>query len=330
MAKKAWLWFSLFLIASLVLVACSEAQTEERPPLKIEWTDWEGDYTLLVAQELGLFEKYGVEVEPVYYENFSNAIPDMGSRKVDGGLFGINDMLTASSLTTVKTVAVYDSGGTVAVVSLAEINSVADLKGKKVGALLGSYGDLFVREMLSSAGLTLNDIELVNLDPSEILTALNNQSIAAGYVWAPLDQQAVIEGHKILFSQSAGLMAPDVIVFRGEVVEERPEDIRSFLTAWFEAVAFRKSNPQESQKIIANVTGKPLSEITLEPDITLYSREDNLQFFNQDTARSDSIYALAQLNLDFKVTRGDITIPPDLNLILDPSFLQHSVVGQGQ
>ena len=330
MAKKAWLWFTLLLVASLILAGCTTTQQVQHPPLRVEWTDWDGDYTLLVAKEMGFFEKYGVEVEPVYYASFSKATPDIASRKLDGGLFGIQDMLTATSVTEVKTVAVYDSGGTVAVVSSSTVSGVADLKGKKVGAMLGSYGDLFVRQMLRTAGLTIKDIEMVNLDPSQVPAALSSGSIAAGYVWAPLDQQAVSEGHKILYTQTAATLSPDVIVFSADVVDERPDDVRAFLNAWFDAVAYRESNPEESQKILVSATGKSLSEVARNPDLKLYTREDNLQFFAQDAARTDTIYDLAQLSLDFKITRGDITFPPNLNEILDPAFLQPAAVGQAQ
>jgi NitT/TauT family transport system substrate-binding protein len=330
MVKKHWHWFSFVLIAALVLTGCVSANTEKRPPLRVEWTDWEGDYTLLIAQEKGFFAKYGVEVEPVYYATYSKAIPDLASSYLDAGLFSIQDMLAANSVTKVKTVAVYDSGGTVAVVARSEIASVADLKGKKVAAVLGSYGDMFIREMLSSAGMTLNDIELVNLDPSQVPAALTNESISAGYVWAPLDQQALKEGHKILYTQTAALLSPDVIVFHADVVEQRPDDVRAFITAWFEAAEFRQSNPQESQKIIASITGKPLSEIAPNPDLKLYNRAENQQFFSQDAARDDTIYALAKQSLDFKILRGDLTFLPDLNVILDPSFLQTPAVSQAQ
>lgn len=330
MFKKTWHWVSFLAIFALLLAGCASSQVVERPPLRVEWTDWDGDYTLLVAKEKGFFEKYGIEVETIYYENFSKVIPDLASNGLDAGLLSLQDMLSADAVTPVKTVAAYDSGGTVAVVARSEITSVADLAGKKVAAVPGSYGDMFVRQMLSSAGLSLKDIELVSLDPSEVPGALTNGTIAAGYVWAPLDQEALLVGHKILYTQTTGLISPDVIVFRADVTEQRPDDVRAFLNAWFEAVAYRQSNPQESQKIIASITGSALNDISSTPNLILYNREDNLQFFSQDAARSDTIYDLAGQSVQFKILSGDITFLPDLNVIIDPSFLQSPAVSQSQ
>lgn len=322
MAKKVWLWFSFLLIASLIAAGCTGPQTVQRPPLKVEWTDWEGDYTLLVAQEKGFFEKHGVAVEPVYYGTFSKAIPDLSAHKLDAGLFGLSDVFTASRVAEIKTVAIYDSGGTVAVVSSTAINTVADLKGKKVGVVFGTYGEMFVRQMLSSAQLTIKDVELIQVDPEGVPAALSNNAISAGYVWAPLDQQAVKDGHKILYSQVAGLLSPDVIVFRADVVESRPDDVRAFLDAWFEAADFRNNNPEESRQIIAKITNQDLAEVSESTDLKLYSREENLQFFNSDPAKEDTIYNFARANLDFRIVRGDITFLPDLEAIFDPSFLK--------
>jgi len=248
----------------------------------------------------------------------------MASNKLDAGLFAIGDLLDVSRLVDVKMVGIYDSGGTVAIVSRNEIESVADLAGQKVGVILGSYGEMLVRQMLISAGMSLRDIQLVNMDPSEVISGMTNQSIAAGYVWAPLDQDAVRAGHKVLYTQTADTLAPDVIVFREDVVTERPDDIRAFLNAWFEAVEFRNNNPEEARQIIANATHKPVSSIPLTPDATLYTREDNLKFFSKDLSDQSSIYDMAQSNLNFRISRGDVTIPPDLEDILDPSYLKPS------
>jgi ABC-type nitrate/sulfonate/bicarbonate transport system substrate-binding protein len=234
MLKNARPGFFFLLIASFFFAGCSSPTPQSYPPLKVEWTDWDGDYTLLVAQEQGFFEKFGVEVEPVYYADFGNSTPDLASHKLDAGLFSIQDMLTASRVTALKMVAVYDSGGKVAGIS----------------------------------------------------------------------------------------RAPDVIVFRADVIADRPDDVRAFLNAWFEAVAFRHANPQESQKIIASITQKPLSEIARNPDLKLFNREDNLKYFSQDPTRQDTIYAVANTHLAFEINRGDLTFLPGLEEIIDPSFLK--------
>ncbi len=64
-----------------------ETDAASRPPLRVEFTEWWGDYTLIIAQQQGFFQKHGVPVEMVYYPVYSRALPDLAARRIDGGLF---------------------------------------------------------------------------------------------------------------------------------------------------------------------------------------------------------------------------------------------------
>src|SRR5512135_1459147 len=100
----------LKLLCSFFLVltaACSGAAPKaSTPTLKIAWTNWDGDYTLLVAKQLGYFEKYGIKVEPVRYDTGTKAITDLAGLELDGGLFTMSDLLLGSSLANLKGVMV--------------------------------------------------------------------------------------------------------------------------------------------------------------------------------------------------------------------------------
>ena len=77
-----------FVLALVLLAACADAtSTPSRKPLKVEWTTWQGDYSLLVADEMGFFDQHGIDVELVYYASTTAAIPDLAGAKLDGGLF---------------------------------------------------------------------------------------------------------------------------------------------------------------------------------------------------------------------------------------------------
>lgn len=60
------------------------------------------------------------------------------------------------------------------------ISSFASLKGKKIGVPVGSNAEYVLNEMLVSAGLTLQDVSVINLAPSEIVPAVDKGDIAAG------------------------------------------------------------------------------------------------------------------------------------------------------
>ena len=104
---------------------------------------------------------------------------------------------------------------------------------------------------------------------------------------------------------------------------ERPNDIRAFIQAWNEAVEYRIDNPQEALEIISQATGMSEDELKIDEGETLYSIEDNLRFFEDPSGIDEtSIYYIANFNLNYIIGLGDITRPPDLTTILDPSFLE--------
>lgn len=318
------LMINLLLMAAVFISLGACAPVSSKEPLRVEFTVWWPDYTLVIAKEKGLFDKYGVNVEPVFYngpEEYPKIFTDLPEKKLDGGLLAVGDALVmTSSSVPLKVVGVYDDGGTNTVLAQPDITTVADLKGKKIGVPLDTSYELFVQFMLTSGGLTENDVTFVNMFPEEAEKALANKEIAAGYFWFP----NMAPGSRIIFQKSdAPGLFPDVIVFREEVVKNRPDDIRAFLKAWFEAVEWRKQNVEEARQIIAKYTGLPVDQILPDDQLKLMTLQDNLTIFQQEVSGgSFSLPQAAKMNADFQTQAGFMPNPVDLNIFLDGSFLK--------
>jgi NitT/TauT family transport system substrate-binding protein len=104
------------------------------------------------------------------------------------------------------------------------------------------------------------------------------------------------------------------------VIQQRPEDIRAFIAAWFEAVAYWQENPMEGNAIIAKTLDLKTEEISTE-GLKLLNLEDNLHAFapGPDTT---SLYVSGQVNADFLISSGGLSTAPDMERLLDPSFLK--------
>lgn len=317
-------WVYLLLTAILLLSACGPGLSMEtpRPPLRVAYTDWVGDYIVLVAKEMGFFEKHGVSVEPVYYPTFSDSYTDIAVGKLDAINAVIIDLLPVVENDNLRIVMIADcSEGGDAVVASPQIQTIADLRGKRLGVMLGTFGELFVREMLRKGGLTTSDVRLVGVTPEQVPEAIPDM-IDAGHTWEPHISKALGNGNHIIFSteETPGLF-PDVITFRTQVIKERPEDIRAFIAAWFEAVEYWLANPEAGNALVAAYTGQPAGGISFR-GVRIYSLADNRQAFSQNPGSdTTSIYYVVKLSLDFSISAGYITTPPDLNLLLDPSYL---------
>lgn len=297
------------------------AQTGELQPLRVSWGSWAGDYPLVLADQLGLFEKHGVKVELAYGEVYSTLVSQFAAGTIDTFNCQLGDALLLAERTDMKVVMVLDSSeGADAIITTDVISTPVGLKDKRFGVNVGSVmGELFVYQMLKPYGLSLADLVLVDIQPEDVPLMMGHK-IDAGATWSPYTQRAVEAGNQVLFTSAdvPGLFA-DVIPFRASLIEERPDDVRAFVAALIEAVDFWKDNPQRANAIISQYTGAPSEEITLS-GIKIYNLLDNVRVFQpgQDT---NSLYYSAQLTLDFMVSTNRLTRVPEIENLLDPSFL---------
>jgi NitT/TauT family transport system substrate-binding protein len=309
------------LLVTVFLAACLPTQeTEEiHTPLRVGFTQWWGDYTLLVAKDKGMFEKHGVEVEPVYYDVYSDYILELASGQLDGSSLAMGDIININHITPLKVVGLNDDGGADAIVVGPEIGSIGDLKGKKVGVLLGTQYELMIAEMLRSADMGSGEVTIMDTNPEEAVSALKSGRVQAVYTWEPFLSEALAEGNRVIYPTEKIRLFPDTIVFRASIVKQRPNDIRAFLRAWYEASSYRLQHEGETREIAAKYLGVSAEEIKPDANLRIYSLQDAKTLFS--IQEKNSIYNVTTITSDYLVSIGTITQGIDLLELIDPSYL---------
>jgi NitT/TauT family transport system substrate-binding protein len=313
--------FVLLILLANIPTACAELQAtpSPNPPLRIEFTQWWGDYTLLVAQENGYFEDYGVQVEPVYYDVYSDTYPDLAAGQIDGALIAVGDIININRDAPMKVVAIMDDGGADSIVTGPEINSIQDLKGKTVGVLIGTQYELMISEMLRSANMSMSDVTLVEVNPEDASEALKSNQVQAVYTWEPHLSEAVSNGNKIIYPTEKMRLFPDMIVFRKSIVDERPEDVRAFLKAWFKTVEYRMQHQGETRDIAAKYLGVSPEEVLPDDNLKIHTLDDNKMLFNIQEA--NSIFSITNVTSAYLISIGVSTQQIDPLELLDPAYL---------
>ncbi|MCX7635878.1 MAG: ABC transporter substrate-binding protein, partial [Syntrophales bacterium] len=282
MRRSAVIKVCIHLIFLAMIVALAACGPREQPavkprPLKIGWSAWTGWYPMAIAAERQLFAKHGVDVQPIFYQNYLEVLADLGSGKIDGAFCGLYEALKAN-IPDVKVVLITDySDGAEGLVVTPDIRTPRDLKGKRVGiqgALSGS--EFLVTTYLRRHNMPPKEITFVNVPPDEVLARMP-RDIQGGYTWDPFLSQARARGYRLLFTTAdmKGLVF-DVVAFHGAVTKSRGDQIRRFITAWFEAQRYWEENPDGAAGIIARVTGLKKEEITRE-GYRFFSLQDNQQ-----------------------------------------------------
>lgn len=326
---KSAILVKIVLLALIVsaLASCSggslfQPTPRPLPPLRVEYTFWWGDYTLLVAKEKGFFAEEGVEVEPVYYKIYTDAFSDLAAGQIDAAYLAIGDVMSINRHAPLKVIGLEDDGGYMPIVAQPEIKSISDLKGKTVGTLVGTQYELLVREMLASAGMSAADVNIRNVNPEQVSEALSKNEIQAAFTWEPSTSQAIKEGAHILYPTDNTLrLFPDTIAFRQNVVDQRPQDIQAYMRAMFKAIAYRFNHPEETRQIAAKYLGVPVKQIEADPNLKVYTYEDNLAMYTLPASEANSIFNIAQKTADYLISSGALAIQPNIKSIFTPNFL---------
>jgi ABC-type nitrate/sulfonate/bicarbonate transport system substrate-binding protein len=323
---KHFLWrlCALILFASF-LVSCASPQgaVAEQAPLRVGFASRWGDYTMIVAEQAGFFQQYGVAVQPVFYENSFDALVDMASGQLDGALMSLGDMMSIETHIPIRVVAVSDSGGSGTVVAISTVRNIADLRGRRIGVELGTSNELFVSEMLDRGGLSTDQVNLVNVRPEEMPDAIGSR-VDAGFTWEPFATRATARGNRVLYhpGREAGLF-PTVIAFRQLVLDARADDIKAFNKAWFAAADSRLRNPETTRQIIAAHFGLLAPDLPADQQVQILNRDQNGDYFRKTIAREGyTLFTAGQINAEFLVQIGVLTRMPDLDTLLDSSYLQ--------
>ncbi|MEG5039898.1 MULTISPECIES: ABC transporter substrate-binding protein [unclassified Microcoleus] len=315
---------SIFIIITCwLLFAChsTESLKVKRPPLKVSFISFVGHRPGIIAQEKGFFKAQGIDVELSYVDYLQLQQADFSAGKYDGIGLTLGDfMILSATNPDIQAVMVVDeSTGADVVVAQSDIQTIPSLKGKKLGANLGGFSEVFVTEMLKISKLTSDDVRLVKVDGLEVPQRLQNNAIQAGHTWEPHLSEALKLGAKILFTskQTPGLIL-DLIAFRGEAIRDRPEDIRAFVRGWFQALSYWEANIPEGNALVSKALNIPSNTISFE-GIDLTDFAENQKFFKSDSP--NYIYKTAKKYADFFIRAGNVTRLPNLETLFNSSFL---------
>jgi NitT/TauT family transport system substrate-binding protein len=148
----------------------------------------------------------------------------------------------------------------------AGVETLSDLKGKRVGSIANTSSNFFLREMLRTVGLTMDDITLVPLFPMDLYkTAFADMTVDAITIWEPgaeyaaeaLGEDAVEfsgEGvYRELFNLNTTRQALEDPAMRAKIVE--------FVAALIEASEMLAQDPARAQDLVAASANYRLEDV---------------------------------------------------------------------
>jgi NitT/TauT family transport system substrate-binding protein len=211
-------------------------------PLKVAYSDWPGWTALAIAEQKGWWKDAGVEVELLWFE-YGPSMEAFTAGKVDAVTVTNGDALVtaAGGAKNVAIMLTDFSNGNDMIVAKPGIESLKDLKGKKIGIEVGFVEHLLLLNGLKKAGLSESDVELVLTPTNQTPQVLASGQVDAIGAWQPNSGEALkaVPGAKAIYTSAdePGLIY-DCVVVTPQSLAERRADWVKFVSVWDKVVAY--------------------------------------------------------------------------------------------
>lgn len=283
---------------------------------------------LYVAKEKGWIEEalkeQGVTVNWNDFESGPPMNESLASGSSDIGVMG--DVPTVSAIaagqqTEIVAVAANGPQSYAMLVSQdSDIQSPADLKGKKIGTTIGSTGHNLVDKLLTENQLDINsDIELVNVSTGDVATVLSNGEVDAVAIWEPTVTRNVDSGVARIMGDGSecGLRGVNPIIARAEYAQNNPQVIQVIIEQYARAAAELETMDDDTKARVA-------AYLSLEPEQLLKVSEK----YNYTVAIGEEDIASLQDTIGFLVKIGNLDEEYEIKDYVNTAYLNQAGISQ--
>ncbi|MBE9040071.1 ABC transporter substrate-binding protein [Oscillatoriales cyanobacterium LEGE 11467] len=241
-------FFTIGLLLVLLLNGCNTYFNREPQTLKVGMNRWPGFDVVLYAQEAGLFEKRGLNVELSVFENSQDATRAMIRGNLDAAFVPLWDVMQADpgNDRPAYVLVTNISAGADGIVAQPGIESVKDLRGKKVGAQLGTIDHLILLEALKLNQIDPGSVQIENLSNETTVQWMKEGRLDAAVVWEPLlsDTASAIGGNIIYTTEEVDSLVIDGLAVRSSFIEENRASLTQFILTWFDLMEAVETQPE--------------------------------------------------------------------------------------
>ena len=310
---------SLFVLAAGLVALAAQAQTA----VSIGISGWTGFAPLTLAKEAGLFKKHGLDVTikkiPQKDRHLAIASGDIqcAATTVETWI-----VWNANGVATTQIFQLDKSFGADGMVVKPGISSIKDLKGKTVAASAPGTAPYFTLAwMLAKNGLTLKDVNIVNLEPQAAANAMiaGTANLDAAMTYEPFLSavRAKPEAGKIIATTLDYPMVMDTFGCTPQFLAQNAAAAQGLTNAYFDALAMIKADPKKSFEIMgADVKQTAEAFEKSQSFLRWQDKAANQKFFAGEHAQFSKEAA------DLLLAAGIIRQIPDLTKLADTRFIK--------
>jgi NitT/TauT family transport system substrate-binding protein len=314
---------SLIAIATTLALAATAVTAQAQTAVAIGISGWTGFAPLTLAKEAGLFKKHGLDVtiKKIPQKDRHLAI---ASGDIQCAATTVETWITwnANGVATTQIFQLDKSFGADGMVVKPGINSIKDLKGKTVAASAPGTAPYFTLAwMLAKNGLTLKDVNIVNLEPQAAANAMiaGTANLDAAMTYEPFLSavRANPAAGKIIATTLDYPMVMDTFGCTPKFLADNATAAQGLANAYFDALAMIKAEPKKSFEIMgADVKQTAEAFEKSQGFLRWQDKAANQRFFAGEHAQFSKEAA------DLLLAVGIIKQVPDLTKLADTRFIK--------
>lgn len=248
---------------ALSRLAHGESSTKPR----VAWQSSAQTASYLYARTSGALKNAGVDVEHIKFSAGPPIFAALRSDSVDLAFFAetpASIMLAQGIPAKVISVAA-DYGGAMGLVTGKESNirTVSDLRGKKIAVVRGSAAHYTLGAILRENRMSLNDVELISVDVTNLIPAFQNRNVDAALYWEPWMSRLVQSGGRVLMTNwQAKQPSATMWVARTKWLEQNEATAIAFVKGLDAVNGDIRREPAKVAAVIAEELGLDVASLT--------------------------------------------------------------------
>ena len=254
-------------LIAIVLFAATPAAAQDQLTVVLDWFVNPDHGPIVIAEEQGYFADAGLEVEVIAPADPADP-PKMAAAGRADLAISYQPQLHLQVAEGMPLVRVGTLVATplncLLVLEDGPIGEIADLEGRKVGFSVAGVEEALLSSILETNGLTMDDIELVNVSWSLSPALMSGQVDAVIGAFRNFElNQMEIEGvpGRCFYLEEEGLPAYDELIYVANPETMDADMIRRFLAATEKATQFIVNHPQESWEIFSSTSTELQDEL---------------------------------------------------------------------
>jgi NitT/TauT family transport system substrate-binding protein len=246
LTRRSFLYSGLA-AGSLLTTTLTSCTPKPTTPLRIGMIDWTGYEPFHLAKSLGFYDNSAIEL--VNFTDMAELLRAYREQRIGCSTSTIGEIMQfAGTIPDQRIVFFMDqSAGADAIVAKPKIMQLADLKGQRIGSDMTPLSSYMLISALQKAGLTLNDVKLVNFGLADQLEAYKTDRIDAVITFDPFRTQLMKAGAKTLFdtTQIPNQIVDAMLTAQTTLTQHGPT-FKILTEGFFKALDYLQQNPQDA------------------------------------------------------------------------------------